>query len=568
MTAVRTTRSPEYRVARRSPVTAARALLVAAGVVLALSLPSIPSASSSTFGLLVDVPGLAVAGGLTLIAALCAVVRSRVTDLAIAATALPLVLRLPTVLGTPLPMYGWTYKHLGVVDTIVQNGHVASGVDIYASWPGMFATIAWFTEATGLSPVSIAHWTPVVVNVLLVGAVFVLARAAGLARIPSLVAAVVAETVNWVGQDYFAPQAFGFLLGVVVLALLLGSRERPALGWLSLPVFAAIVVSHQLTPYWLIAVALLLAVLKRVRPRLLPMLFIALALGWLALNYGSVARYGVFSSFNPFANALTPTIGAGSVGGTATILAARAVTLMLWISAAVVAVTRFRRGGAARSEAVTASAVAFASVSLLGGQNYGGEAIFRVLLFSIPGCALLLAGPVTAVLQRPTRTGARPVLLAAMVLASALSLQAYLGGWFGNLVRPDTYAAITRVAETAPSDSLVLGLAPTGPNRATADYVRFARVDPGYDGNLPSWRGAIEQSLRNADEDALTRDLQGSGRPTYIVLSEQMADYAAQYGLYPPGALDRLVQEIRSDPRWHAVTDTSGIRIFRLTTAG
>ncbi len=142
---------------------------------------------------------------------------------------------------------------------------------------------------------------------------------------------------NWVGQTYFAPQAFGFTLNLAILWIvvtqLLDGRGR-ASGWVLRlvarlvrrpqdPVLAqtgppwprtvaiatvvlldaAIVAAHQLTPYMLAVQLLALALLGPLRPWWLVPALLALAVVYLLPNLDYVRRnFGLFSSFDPFNN--------------------------------------------------------------------------------------------------------------------------------------------------------------------------------------------------------------------------------------------------------------------------
>ena len=51
---------------------------------------------------------------------------------------------LPRTIATDLPMYAWTYKHLGVVDYIRHSHELARDVDVYNCWPSLFAVTDGF----------------------------------------------------------------------------------------------------------------------------------------------------------------------------------------------------------------------------------------------------------------------------------------------------------------------------------------------------------------------------------------------------------------------------------------
>ncbi|TFB84418.1 hypothetical protein E3O44_15135 [Cryobacterium algoricola] len=580
----------------RRLMTAPLLLSLLAALVFAVALPGLADAVPTQNGLLFSsAPGLpagAVFVGAVLLAVLafCLAVRRRnPLEASVALLVYIACFRLPVALAAPEPIYGWTYKHLGVVDYIERHGTLLQGIDIYSGWPGVFAAIAWFGTVTGVPVVVIAQWFSLGIHLALAVAVFALCRAFGLAPLTALVGAFVAETANWIGQDYLSPQALTYLLAVILLTLLLRSRERPVFGWLSVPLFAAITVSHQLTPYWLIGITLALGLTRQVRPRYLGLVFALIAGGYLAANYDAVASFGLLSGFDPVANAHSGFAGSGSLGQTLTALAARASAIALWGGAALAAVLAIVRAKRMRAPTWIALVLAFSSFALLAGQNYGGEAIYRVFLYSIPGCALLVAplveralsagrpagpfGPANpanpanagdpAVRRRP-RHGAVAATLVALLL-SAASLQAYYGAWFSNLIRSDSLAVAESLLRTGKAPALILSIAPVGPSRMLAEYADFAAIDGQYDASMTSWSGWLGQGFETTDAtDRLTTDLADSDRPIYVFVTSQMADYSDYYGLYPAGAVDRFTAQLAANPGWTTLVDTPTVHLFTL----
>ena len=563
-------------------------LSVFAVLLFAVALPGLVDAAPSRNGLLFasapDAPGapgmpagamLVTAVVLAALAFCLAVRRRNPAEASVALLVYLACFRLPVALAAPEPIYGWTYKHLGVVDYIERHGTLLHGVDIYSGWPGVFAAIAWFGSVTGVPVVMIAQWFSLGIHLAIAVAIFALCRAFGFAPLTALVGAFVAETANWIGQDYLSPQAISYLLAVVLLTLLLRSRERPVFGWLAVPLFAAITVSHQLTPYWLIGIALVLGFTRQLRPRYLGLVFAVIAGGYLVANYDAVASFGLFSGFDPVANAHSGFAGSGSAGQTLTALAARASAVALWGGAAFAAGLALFRAKRMRADTWTALVLAFSSFALLAGQNYGGEAIYRVFLYSIPGCALLVAPLVEralsarrlpglpAVRRRP-RLGVAAAILVALLL-SAASLQAYYGAWFSNLVRSDSLAVAEDLLRTVKPPALLLSIAPVGPSRMLAEYADFAKVDGDYDASMTSWSGWLGQGFETTDAtDRLTADLSATDRPVYVLVTTQMADYSDYYGLYPAGAIDRFTAQLTANPGWTTVVDTPTVHLFTL----
>lgn len=566
------------------------ALAATAFVLMLVSLPGMAGAEPSPLGLLFAAPPIYAAAiviaPLAFCIALAAGSRSGAWTSLIATV---LVLRLPVTLATDMPLYSWTYKHFGVIDYIQTTGELARGVDIYHSWPGAFALIAWFNQLTGADTLTIAHWFTPAFQLAFTLAVYVVARSFGLTRESSMVAALIAQLVNWVAQDYLSPQAIALFLALAVIALVVNSRRHKAAPWVALVVFAGITVAHQLTPYWLVAIVVALSVLGYLRPRWIALLFIGIAIAYLLANVEIVSSYGSLLSFNPFQNLQTNGVGHGSAGQQVASLAGRATTLALWGGAAVAFVVSLIRSRRTRRRTLAAGAIAFASFALVLGQGYGGEAIFRVMLYSIPGCALLVAPAITAMLLGPVRSH-RPVdaplriqvkavvarrrrrrrltQLVAVPIVSALALvsaQAYYGGWFANKVTRESYEASTDILRTADPYAIMVGLAPGAPGRTIGRYVEFARINAHFDLGVEAWEGWLGSDFRDPQRVTdMTDDLLYSGQPTFVVITSQMKAYSDYYGLFPPGAVDRFEQQLVADGRWIVRRSTPTLTVVEL----
>jgi hypothetical protein len=552
-----------------------RVLLLAAVVSFLTAIPSISTADSTTFGLLfAGVPGLTLSVIFAAAGFAIAVRRHEVRAAAVALGIFIAVCRLPVALGAPMPLYSWTYKHLGVIDYIQTHGAVSHGVDIYSGWPGAFSAIAWFCSVTGLTSVSIAQWFSVGVHIALAAGAFAMARAFRLSTMVSLVVAFIVEIANWVGQDYLSPQAIAFVLAMVVITLLLRSASNPKLGLLALPVFAAIVATHQLTPYWLILIALVLGLLGRFRPRYIGLLFIGIAGGYLLVHLDAVGGHSLFSGFNLFANAqINSEKFTTSDGQRFTGYAAKLTAFGLWALAGITVIVAIRESRFARHRVVVGAVVAFSSFALLAVQNYGGEAIYRVFMFSIPGCALLLAPLVVRAIQGnlvSVRTRLVSGLGVAMLIGiSLMSLQAYYGGWFSNLVTKNAYTTSWDLLEDADPSAYILSPAPGAPGRMSERYTQFAATDQFYDLSLSSWEGWYGQSFASTDAtDTMTTELLATGRPVYVLVTQQMKDDADYYGLYPEGSIDRFAEQLSGNTAWKVVEASPGLELFELKTDG
>ena len=100
---------------------------------------------------------------------------------------------------------------------------------------------------------------------------------------------------------------------------------------------------------------------------------------------------------------------------------------LMWVGAAVAIVVRWRSLGRVAIPAV----LAFSPFVILGAQSYGGEAIYRVYLFSAPWCALLIAALIAEFRGAPR------------ALASAVACTVALAGGLQGLYGPVAVYAFT-----------------------------------------------------------------------------------------------------------------------------
>lgn len=555
-----TARAPLAVPSRRSYAAYVAYVLLAAGVLLWISaLPGIRHATPTDLGLLFAASPAFAASMVVLVVGFVVALRRgdhRAMGLLLLATIA--VQRLTMPLTTDLPIYTWTFKHLGVVDYIFTHGALARGADVYHEWPGIFTATAWFSDVTGADPVLLAHWFTPVIHVLIALTMIGFARAAGLSRSTALTAAFIVELLNWVGQDYFAPQAAAFVLALAVLALLTASKSSPTAAALTVPLFAALTVTHQLTPFWLLGVSILLAALGYVRPRWLPVVFAAIAIAYLYPRLAVVTEYGLLTSLNPVENAASNVPTTGTTGRWLTMFSVRSLAVTLWLASAVSAVALRRRG----EPVGLPLTIMFGAFSLLLAQSYGGEAIFRVYLYALPGCALLVAPVLVRVVR--ARIGRAGMASALVVAATLASMQGYFGAWFVNLVRPTELAVARSLLTDVQPPANITMAGPIWPERPGGRYVDFARFNGRYDSPMVWAAGLLGSSFADPSElEKVDRLMIGrSGVPNYLVISRQMKEYCDYYGIFPAGAMDRLRDLALDSPDWVVVHDSTDVTVF------
>src|SRR4051812_30832188 len=336
--------------------------------------------------------------------------------------------------ATPPILYGnlryeWAWKHVGVVDFILRHNEIwtkSPELAVYHNWPGFFGGSATLTGASGLSSArGFATWAPPVFELFNVLALLALFRPLTSDRRVVWLAVWLFVVANWVGQDYFAPQALGLVLALLVYAIAVrwfSKRGRLSLRvarfakhpilelervgaadaadprlkrWLfgiMLLLAAAVATSHPLTPIVLTTGLVALVLAGVVTSRLLPVAVGAISLAWVVTGARDFAtdNYRQFSeeSGNLGGNVSKGVPHARLGSGQAIVsLAGRGVVVVIAILALIGLLRRLRRG---RVDLVALLLAAAPGLILVAG-SYDGEAAFRVYLFALPFLALLSA---------------------------------------------------------------------------------------------------------------------------------------------------------------------------------
>ena len=485
------------------------------------------------------------------------------------------------------PEYAWVYKHVGVAQTFGHYHRVTDTSNIYQEWPALFTTVASISALGNAGPLSFAAWGPVafeLADALLLLGIFRLLT--GDRRLPYLAVLLYEGLIAWVGQDYLSPQAFGFLLwlgitAIVIRWLLAASpapgrwrvvnrtwafllRGRPAaadastaMRWLALAlvavIFFAIVAAHQLTPYMALLGIAALVLLRVVWGGWLTLALLAvIAGGFLAPRYGLISSQfgGVFSGGDVFENA------AGSQGIVHKAAELRTgeivhvLAALMWLGAAAAIALRWRSLGRVAIPAV----LAFSPFAVLGVQSYGGEAIYRVFLFSAPWCALLIAELIAEL-----RGALRPL---ASAVACTVALAAGLQGLYGPAAvyafTPSELAASLWIYDHAPPGSLLVLPADNFPGLEAANYADYDfQVMPADPQTGASW-------LNEANLGDVVQWIDSLGHPSaYVVFSKSMHNYAGYFG-YPTG-YDHLANAVAADSAWRVVYRNADVVIYRVT---
>jgi hypothetical protein len=312
---------------------------------------------------------------------------------------------------------------------------------------------------------------------------------------------------SWQDQDYLSPQAFGFFLHLVVLALVVGPLaaktpafrgfRRPdlAVWWrgrspaeprrahrmsalaVALLLVAVICASHQLTPFMTLVTITALTLCGRVWPGRLPLIAVIILSLWLAypasaylIGHPPLADAGLQAATE--ANVVKRLNG--TPGHVLVVQVRMVLTLVLWALAAAGALRDWRRG---RLD-IRVVLLALAPLVLFPSQLYGGEMLIRVSLFALPFVALQASSVLLPTRgRRPSSFNAAGIALVCVVLAVMT-----VTGRFGN-ARYDVFTdseieAVDAVQRLAPPGSAIISAAHPTPWRSEAylDH-RYRTID-------------------------------------------------------------------------------------------
>jgi hypothetical protein len=496
----------------------------------------------------------------------------------------------------PRIISGWL--HVGFADYIARTGETLPELDARFSWPGLFALTAMATRAAGMKDaMPLLGWTPVVANVLYCAVVFRLARATSLDHRRAWLATWFFLPANWVGQDYFGPQALNYFFYLLIVAALLtwfrpartdvspespnfptrvcrrlgrivGLTRAPFLRELEpcpvdrltlvglivtlLVIFLASTASHQLTPVMIVLSVAGLVVVRRCSVRALPILLgvVVLAyISYLTVPYWSGHLHDMFGSFGN----VSGTVQNGAVdrvrgddGHQIVVKLRLLLAPTIWILAVAGAWRWMRRGGAD----LGLMALASTPFLLLALQSYGGEVFMRVYLFALPFIAVLVATLVAP--TWPVRR--RAVTAVAAALLSVILTGAFFVARYGNesfeQVRPADVQAVGWLYAHAPAGSSLVAITSNVPWRSQG--VERYQFRPLGNDLGPTAVPAIEAEMRRNPDGA------------YLILTEGQFVYAESYLGEPPGWGENIEHQVIASGEFRLVYANQEARIYVL----
>src|SRR5919199_97054 len=474
--------------------------VVCATVLWAASLPGVDLGRMNDLGLVSVLPPATYIALALLLCAFCmAVSRPQLNETVLLVQVGVLIVMLygTTTLIEQEPRFPVAWRHVGIAEYTMRTGRVDPSLNAYFNWPGFFILTAFLTRVLGLeSAIGLVGWAPVYFNLLYLAPLVLFMRAVTADRRLLWLGVWVFYLTNWIGQDYFSPQAFIFWLHLVILGVLLrwfavpgessvttlprwrawwrpstGESTAPAtpgqrVGLLLLVVvlYGAAVMSHQLTPFATLAAVTALAAFRRITLRGLPLLMGVMLVTW--IGYMTVAYLaghmaGTVREIGAVHEAVNADLS-GHFRGSAQHAFIVHERIMLTLAVCVLAGLGVLRRLHAGQQDLSPLLLTVAPLPLFALQSYGGEMLLRIYLFPLPAAAYFVAA--TAF---PSSTQRMSWHAAAVGALSAMLLGGFLFARYGNermdYITHREVQAIHHLYAIAPPGSVLVGLMPNIP---------------------------------------------------------------------------------------------------------
>ncbi|MEM3486614.1 MAG: hypothetical protein QXI12_13460, partial [Candidatus Methanomethyliaceae archaeon] len=518
--------------------------------------------------------------------------------------------------ATPQILYGtlrysWAWKHVGIIDYIQRHGTVnpeISYLGAYHNWPGFFALNALITEiAGGGSALSYAGWAPAFFNLIDLGALVFIYKTFTRDRRLIWLSVWFFFLSNWVGQDYFSPQAMVSFMYLVILAICLrwfrssgvpmrptlrlprsldrlveivyrvigratpaegiaAAPDRPGLrvGLMIIVIMLLIVVasSHQLTPLMTISALAALVLSGLCAARGLPVLMTVLTATWImymavAFLNGNlrwvITSIGLLTS-NFSANLIN--LAQASPGQVLVAWMDRGLSAMVWVMAILGCMRRIRNG----YWDLPAVLLAFSPFPMIAANSYGGEIVFRVYFFGLPFAVFLAA----ALVYPDPKVGLRLRTAMGAIALSALLLVGLLFAYYGKerqyYFTPEEVAAAEYFQQVAPPGAMLMDASWNWPlhykNYEFYDY--FSLVTMSKNERLELLRDPV----------GVIRGLMEERPNTYLVFTRSQKAYIDMTGVMPAGSLDAIERALMASDQFGLAFANRHAKIFVLARNG
>jgi hypothetical protein len=492
----------------------------------------------------------------------------------LAAHVLALILML---FGTPavleeVPRFTVTWRHIGLAEMVARTGTVRPDLDVYGNWPGFFIILGFLSRAAGMpSLLGLAEWASVIFNALYLAPLLLLYRA--LAVNPRLIwlAVWIFYSANWIAQDYLAPQAFGYLLYLTSLGLLMHAYPGTARRWgregyvawrrwaapivLILVLVAASVPVHQLTPVQLTISLAAVAVVSRGVPRALPIFLACTIAAWavfMATAYLDGHLTNVISDVGKVGASVEEGVQervAGSEGHLFVVRMRLALSCFIGLLAVAGCVRLLARGGTAAIDR-RLIALALAPAVLPAIQSYGGEVGLRAFFFALPVLAYFAA----SLFQLPGSSTSSLRAMAATAAVLLVILAGFAFARYGNekadFFTHNEVRAFEYFYDVA-SPTSVLAVADSNSSWRFKQYEQHEYV---VANRIEGWDEAVQTGEWDGFLALLAEEIYRADASSYVIVTRSAQDAIELIG-NEPGSVDAFEEALRSSDRFRIVLE-------------
>ena len=486
------------------------------------------------------------------------------------ALALSVVTLLLVLTLTPSLVYDGTrsqsaFKHVDLIEQIMTTGALDAVMDIYDVFPGFFTAVAWLSAAMGVDDPNLLaiFWPPLIglLRLAVLRHLFGHLLAGSWQRWVAVTLAVLADSI---GADYFSPQSVGFVLGIAAFGLALAPGAPAARQAVLFVAGCTVAMTHQLSPFVIAGVLVVLAVLRQVRPWHTCLLVLLPALGWVAANWSVISGFvsldglGSISNFRP---PETDEMSGLDRMPIVTLSVVGLVTGILLVGAfALAALVRGRRD--LRTWAL--ACCPGVGLALVAANPYGQEAIFRAALFGIPWLAALAARWFSA--DSPRRSLLLPVLitLSATFLVSSSGLDGL------TVTRPADVAAVRYAMAHGGDDYAIVSIGIGDlPFTLRPGLVRVGSwaVDVQSEEAVALPADARVQWLTQQLWDGYLLPTDRTREAVYALWSPSQSYYQAAYGLQRPESFAEFRDALERSPFWDVAFARDGTVMFQFDGA-
>ncbi|AGB25963.1 hypothetical protein Mycsm_05791 [Mycobacterium sp. JS623] len=516
---------------------------------------------------------------------------------------LVLMLHGSTMLLESAPRFQIAWAHAGFVEFVNRTGTTAPALDYRWSWPGFFGLAAFWIGSGKLETLrTVLTVMPVLNNLLYLVALGLLMTTFRMSWQAKWLAALFFCLLNWVGQDYFSPQGWTFLLYLLFVGFLImwfrtphatswdvprpfrwgsrlwqrlwgdaspgelprrtaGSAECIVVLAVLVGLFATATVSHQLTPFAMLITSAGLVVARRCALTGLPVLLGVMLMAWISYMtqaYWAGHFYEVMSGVGDVGGSVSSNgVSRASLGNAdhQLVVRARMVSAVLVFLMAGCGLIRRRRRGIEDRVLLVLTA---APVGLALMQSYGGEMALRVYLFALaPACVLGALAFFPCPTSRPSTLARCGAGVCALVLMLCFFVTRYGNEAFERI----SDGAVSAVQKIYEENSGIVKFLYTS-NVSEVDYPPFMPL--GYRDlervRLVNMKAPIDPS----DVTEVLRNLRDQGPGTFLITTRSQEAFLEIGQEYPKDWGERLRHALAAAPGVRVVVENADAAVYTL----